>query len=279
MQETLIVVNSDPRTGSKNLTSDGSSFYVDFSERLRTEGMPTLKVLSASIWFNFPNIKTAINDTLKINFGNDGSQGGSTFTNTVMVTVPQGLYGISQFSSTVSEALHDSQYGTELGLESVVFTPNYATNKAQVTLDMTKLIETTSANYLEVDFLNSSVASLIGFTQTKRFTHSYGSTIKSDLFEGDTIADMAPIDSLQLKCSAARGSIINGAMSSDTVAAIPILAEPSHQILYSPYQAPRTPCPAFVQGVNRMRMSLCDQRGDPVNTNGEYWSAALLLEW
>ena len=282
MQETLIIVNSDPKAGSKNLTDDGSSFYVDFSERLETSGNPTIKVLSASIWFNFPNIKTGINDTLTIRFGNDGSTV-TAFTNSVTITLPQGLYDIDHFSSAVSEAIHDSQYGSELGTDSVIFTPNYATSKAQVTLSIENLLDSSTAsfipNYIEVDFQNSSVAPLLGFTQNARFTVAYGAPIKSDTFESQTIADMAPVSSLIIKCSAARGSIINGNMQSDTIAAIPILAEVGHQILYSPFQTPRTSCAAFKNGVNQMRMSLCDQNGNPVNTNGEYWSAALLLEW
>ncbi len=95
MPETLILANSKD---AKNVSADGSSFDVIFDVPIKTEGVPHLKVLSSTIWYTFPNVKTGVNDELVIKYGNG-------LTSTAYLTIPQGLYGITELNSVVQHQI------------------------------------------------------------------------------------------------------------------------------------------------------------------------------
>lgn len=269
MPETLVIVNS--KDGA-NRSADGSSFDVVFDTPIKTGAAtdPHLKVLSSTIWYTFPNIKSGVNDELVIKHG-------AGLANTVTLTIPQGLYGISELNAAIQHQIETVGLASASNLGSktaISIGGNFATGQASVTITIQP---SPSSQHIEIDWQNSSLAGLLGFLNNTSLNSASGTV--SQTFFSDTVANLAPVSSLQIRCSAARGSVVSGTTSSDVLAAVQIDASVGHQIIYQPTISPRVTAPAFVDGIQRMRMSLTDQDGVPINTQSEYWTATLLLEW
>jgi len=267
MPETLIIANSKD---ARNVSADGAEFDVIFDVPIKTDGDPHIKVLSSTIWYTFPNVKTGVNDQLVIRHGS-----GLTLYN--ILTIPQGLYGITELNSAIQHQIEILGLSRFLaGKTTLAIGANYATGQASVTITID---ETQPSQHVEIDWVNSSIAPLLGFTQNVSLNAASGDFTAT--FFGNTIASLSPVDSLQIHCSAARGSVVAGQTDSDVIASIQIDARPGFQIMHNPVQAPRVSAPgfAFTNGVRIMRMRLTDQEGVAVNTQSEYWTATLLLEW
>ena len=267
MKETLIVVNS---ADGSNRSADGSSFDVVFDTPIRTGGDPHLKVLSSTIWYTFPNVKVGQNDTLIVKHG-------AGLVNTAALTIPQGLYGISELNDAIQHQIEATGLASASNLGSkaaISVGGNFATGQASVTV---AIQPAPSSQHVEIDWMHSTLSPLLGFTSNTSLNASTGVLTQTTF--SDDIANLAPVSSLQIRCSAARGSVVSGKTGSDVIASVQIDASVGHQIMYSPSVTPRIAAPAFADGIQRMRMRLTDQDGDDINTQGEYWSATLLLEW
>jgi len=265
MPETLIIANSK---GARNVSADGSAFDVIFDVPIKTGGDPHIKVLSSTIWYTFPNVKTGVNDQLIIKHG-------AGLTLYSVLTIPQGLYGIEELNAAVQHQIQSQNLARFLaGKTTLTIGADFATGRASISISID---ESQATQHVEIDWQNSSIAPLLGFTQNVALDAASG--IFSATFFGNAIASLSPVDSLQIHCSAARGSVVAGQTGSDTLASIQVDARPGYQILYQPPVTPRVSAPAFTNGVRSMRMRLTDQDGAAVNTQQEYWTATLLLEW
>lgn len=261
--ELLILADSSQ---GRNLSSDGSSFDVVFDTPIETQGKtPTLRLLSANIWYTFPNV-TDDNNVLNVYYG--------TTPDNLQITIPKGLYGIDELNTAIEYAIVQNGLASDaLGSGSIVFQPDYATGKAVLQLSLANA----TTNYIQVDWDTSTIGTLLGFTSGQD-THSSNNN-DSHLFVGDVVANLSPISSLQVHCSAARGSCVNGASGSDVIADVSLDASPGHQILHRPFHTPRVRADAFIGGISRMRLTLTDQTGKVVDTQSEYWTVSMLLEW
>ena len=265
MKEMLLIVNSKD---GRNKSADGSSFDVVFDTPISTGGTPHLKVLSSTIWYTFPNVITASNDTLVIRYG-------AALTYTATLTIPQGLYSIQDLNSAIQHQIESQGLSTALGSKTVLsIGANYATGKATVTITIPTSMP---SQHIQIDWVTSTISSLLGFSQNVELNAA--SSVFEKTFFGDTVANMAPVASLQIRCSSVRGSVVSGTTGSDVLASVQINARPGYQINYEPSVTPRVPAPSFMNGISSMRMRLTDQDGTPVNTQYEDWGATLLLEW
>jgi hypothetical protein len=265
MPETLIVVNS--KDGS-NRSADGSSYDVVFDAPIKAAfGTPHLKVLSSTIWYTFPNVKTGSNELI--------IRHGAGLTLYSSLVIPQGLYSIGELNSAIQHQIGSQGLAGFLS-DTIAIAPNYATGRATVTLTIPTSMPT---QHIEIDWGNSSLAPLLGFTTAVSLDAASGNYTAT--FFGDDIASLSPVASLQIHCSVARGSVVSGKTDSAVLASIQIDARPGFQILYNPVQAPRVLAPefGFSSGVRSMRMRLTDQDGNALNTQNESWTATLLLEW
>ena len=263
MNELLILVSSDPSAGAQGRSSDGSSFDLVFDTPIQIDGNPTMKVISANAWYVFPNVKAGVNDKITIRYG--ASDVG-------VITIPQGLYDIDLLNAAIEREIQQTAIADGVGNDSLTFVADNATQK--VTLEIRSTIN------IEIrwgDTSETTMGSLFGFDATTSFnavTHG-----DSHHFESANQAAMSPLNSLQLHCSAASGSIANGKSNSSVIAAIEIDASPGHQILYRPYFAPRVSAQSLKTRTSQMRFTLTDQAGLPVGTQGEYFAAQVLIEW
>ena len=92
-QELLILADS---SRGSNLSADGSSFDLVFDTPIRVDGSsPTLRLLSANIWYSFPNVAPG-NDLLVVNYGSSDS---------ISVSLPKGLYGLDELNSAIEYAV------------------------------------------------------------------------------------------------------------------------------------------------------------------------------
>jgi hypothetical protein len=164
---------------------------------------------------------------------------------------------------------------SNLGSDSAItLGGNFATGQASVTITIQP---SPASQHVEIDWVASTLSPLLGFTQNVMLNAASGSSRQT--FFSDEIANLAPVASLQVRCDAARGSVVSGQTGSDVIASVQIDSEVGHQIMYQPTTCPRVRAPAFADGISSIRMHLTDQDGVPINTQSEYWTATLLLEW
>ena len=266
MNRSELLILADSSRG-RNLSADGSSFDVIFDTPIQTPKAPTLRLLSANIWYTFPNINSE-NNLLDLNYGTSMS----ALTN-LQVLIPKGLYGVDELNSAIEYAIaQDGLAGDALGADSVTLVPDYATGKAQLRLSVANGVVT----ILQVDWDTSTIGALLGFTAGGQSTLSSGVTRQ---YTGATVANFAPISSLQVHCDACRGSSVNGSSGSDVMAEVSLDAAAGRQILHRPFHTPRVRSDAFLGGISRIRLTLTDQTGQPVDTQSEYWTVSMLLEW
>jgi len=236
MPEKLLLINFDPAAGAQSRSSDGASFDVAFSEpmSLPKDSNPTVKVVSATVWYTFPNVTTS-NNQLLIRYGTSLA---TASWSEHLIILPPGLYGLRELNDSIERELEQSNTTDLIGFNAVQFLPDNATGKAVLRLSL-ESVPTGGALALVADFsdIRSTIGTLLGFDANVRMIVQ--DVTNRDVFEGTSIAKLAPVSSLMLHCSAARGSIVNGQVGGDVIASIPLDATPGTQILYQPLHAPR----------------------------------------
>ena len=265
-RELLILADSSQ---GKSLGLNGSSFDVVFDTPIKASGEPTLRLLSANVWYTFPNI-TSSNNLLLVKYGNDPDA-----LTTLPISIPKGLYGLEELNDALQyQLVQDGLASDALGSDAVTIHPNYATGKCILRLSLVNGV----VSYLQVDWDQSTISPMLGFTGGVDTLSGVGRTF---LWDSNQVANISPISSLQVHCSVCRGSCVNGTSDSDVIAEISLDASPGHTIMFRPFHTPRVlvRSEAFLSGITRMHLSLTDQTGKPVDTNGEYWNISLLLEY
>lgn len=275
MHEQLIIASSDPAVGAQARSQDGSSFDLVFDTPIETgqNTNPTIRLISAEIWYTMHNVTTA-NNQLVIKYSDNTGDIIS------VLSIPPGLYGLLEINLALERELEQASITHHIGTNSLVFQADNATGKCVLTLSS----ENRPVNLgnpitnLNVAFSDSrsTLRNLLGFDAEDVTLTSPNA---KDLYEASNVANLAPISSLQLHCSAARGAIVHGSSASSCIASIALDASPGHQILHRPFHTPRIRANLLRNKCSRIRFTLTDQNGVPVDTNSEYYTCTLLLEW
>jgi len=267
-KELLLICASDPSTGALNVSADESTFDVEFSEPLSLPGEPTIKLLSAQVYFNFPNIITGVNDTLTYFWRTSGIVTSGTST----ITFAQGLYSLAELDAEISRQVTNDTSNILLG-EQISLVANNSTGKA---VNVLRLESSSTYDLIRVNWSTSSIASILGFTTDT--TINRGTTDLRVSVEAANQATLNAVNAVRVHCTAANGSLVNGS-SSDTLCEIPIDVNPGEQINYTPRISPRVPAPALSSNLNRMTVRLTDEKNQPINLNGEIFTVTLLVEY
>jgi hypothetical protein len=250
-EEISLIVSSDPDAGAINRSSDGSQFEI----QLDGEGIQIPKdainvnvsVEESTVWWVVPNIIEGQNNRMYI-FGDNDSGGTELFT----IEIPQGLYDLSGLNQAILAELEAAGAKTVDGggnpLPLISLTADDATQKVRLRFNYTNVY---------VDFQpNDTPREILGFDALQ-----YG-----------------PYPTAPLSILAPNTAAFN--QVNQTIAQVLIDVAPGSQIVSTPFNPARCNGQELA-GSKRtnLRFWLTDDKQRPVNTNGEYFTARIVIHY
>lgn len=225
----------------------GSTITID-GNPFDTRGK-SIRVLSSAIWYVFPNVTDAYqNTTIKFVY--------NSLTHTI--ELQKGLYAIDDIEETIKE------YCENFGLlpsDLISLIADEATNKITLKIKTSLLF---SMDFEDAD--NKLFKEYLGFTGNISC-----SSLKN--FDGTNIATLNVNNSIYIHCSFANGAYYNGNSGSNVIAVAHINVAPSKLMITADANPSESSC---VSGnISRYQLWLTNERGQLLDMNGEDWSVAL----
>ena len=263
MPEKTFLINSQY---GHSLSNDGSTFAMNLQPPLvlPKDSEPIIEVVEATAWHTAENIKTGVNDVFKVSFANVSSNAVQT------MTFPPGIYNLTSLNLRLSHFLID------LGLDSQ--TLRFVGVQATSSLLLHATPNAASGN-ITVPFADATMTmrSFLGFENNPSVTFTQESSA--------TANSTAKFDSIQYYVLECNGFNVSGSYKEDgnsnssAIAVIVPDVQSSQQILYRPNHPLKLFANIAGGTISRLEFRLCDHLHQPVNTNGEYYSARIRLTY
>ncbi len=252
-----IIVSSDPANGAQLLSADGSSFEINLDDPIMVPESAkecTVVCQESTVWWVVPNITTGINDAFSID------DGGGPYA----IVVPTGLYDVTSLQNATESAVIAA--GGPAGM--FTFIADSATqriiirvNLAGVTIDFTGL---------------TTFRVILGFD-----SQVLGPTVGASTdFPGDNQAAFNTINGFLIHSDiVSRGIRTNGRFD-QIIAQVNIDVAPGSQIVSRPFLAPEAPANTLIGALRkRIRFWLTDTQNNLVNTQGEFWTTRMIIQY
>lgn len=257
--QTTLLISSDTTNDRIQVSSDGSSFTVSLDNELKlpeTAAVATVKVDSATIWYNTPNITTGENDKLYLD------DNGTPY----VVSIPTGLYSITDLNNAIDRELVN--LGATSGLLTLV--GDSSTQKSIIQFNKIGL---------QIDFTQTDTfRELLGFNS--RLSPLAPSTIDGQTDTGDNVAAFNQVEYYLIHSDIISKGFTLGNYSSDIIAQVLIDVSPGRQIVYNPLNPDIITANELIKNPRAsLTFRLTDQLDRPVNTLGELWSVKLIIEY
>jgi hypothetical protein len=272
-EEISLIVSSDPDAGAVNVSSDGSQFEIQLDGggiQIPKDAINVnVSVEEATVWWVTPNIIEGQNDTLFIYGDNDATPAvPQLFT----VVIPQGLYDLPGLNQAVQAELEGlgartlSPTGEPLSLISL--TSDDATQKVRIRFNYPNVY---------VDFQpNRTPREILGYR-----AEQYGPYPAAPLeILAPDIAKFNQVNYFLISTDLVNKGIRFNNSYNQTVAQVLIDVAPGSQIVSRPFNPAK--CNAQeLAGTKRtnLRFWLTDDKQRPVNTNGEYFTARIVIHY
>lgn len=254
------IFNSDPASGSQNLSSDGSSFQVTLNLPLlipKSAVNAVGGVLQANIWNTSPNISPLFKNNI------------FTFTTTQVpagtytITIPEGLYSLEGLNTYLS-----SQF-VNLGLSSNLISlgGDFATQKTILTFEF-------SGD--SVDFtIPNSINSILGFNSEVLTAPSNNYS-----FYSENTATFNRNNSYIISSNLVSQGIPVNNQSQGIITTVPINVSPGSQINYQPQNVIWFDMTELIGSYKlNMQFNLLNQDLEATPTGGEFWQFTLLVKY
>lgn len=257
--QTTLLLSSDSTNDDVIVTDNGSVFQISLDSELRlpeTAMVCTVKVDSATIWYNTPNIEAGVNDKMFID------DNGTPY----VITIPTGLYGITELNDEIDRQVIN--LGGTSGLISMV-----GNNSTQKTVIQFNVVGT------QIDFTQAQTfREILGFNS--RLSPLAPSAVLNETDTGDNIAAFNQVEYYLIHSDVVSNGFTLNNYSSDIIAQVLIDTTPGKQIVYNP-QNPDTITTNELIKVPRRNLTfrLTDQLNRAVNTLGELWSVKLIINY
>ena len=264
-EEISMIVSSNPNSGALNVSSDGSYFEVQLEDGLKIPKDAlnvNVKVEEASIWWVIPNIETGVNDKMYIT----GPDRNDVVQNYV-ITIPSGLYDLSGINQAILRELETA--GAKTDPEPLItLTPDEPTQRVELRFNY---------NTVEVDFSPlDTPREILGFN-----AQNYGPYIGAPItVPADNIAQFNQINYFLIHSDLTSKGIRFNNNYNQTIAQVLIDASPGSQIVSKPFNPAKINADEL-KGTTRTRLRfwLTDDRDRRVNTNTEYWTARIVINY
>ena len=258
--ETNILISSNPLNGARSSSSDGSSFEINLQNPLsipKNAQSVSVSMEESTIWWTVPNIKTGVNDKVYIT----GLNKNDIVTNFV-VTIPAGLYNLTGLETTILRGL--SNLEAKDGLFE--FQPDEATQRVSLKINIpgTTIDFTPNDTPREILGFNSAVVPDNTLLEILAPNTAAFNSIDYFVIHSDLVSNGIRLNDGYTQ---ALGSVLINVL-------------PGSQIVQTPFNPPRISANELA-GSQRssLRFWLTDDKNRLVDTNGEYWSARIVIRY
>jgi len=257
-KQITLFVSSDVSNGADYVSQNGSYFNIDFQEHIHVPNHAescTLELHAASIWWTNPNISFELaNNTAPYTW--TGASGNDT------VILPSGLYNLADLNISLNREI------TNLTgvINMITLGGDDATGKVTITYNTPGF----AFNFVPA----GTIRDIIGFAP--RTSPPPFITVDT----ADYKAEFSNLEHFLVHSDlVSNGMIINNNVN-QTIAKVPIIAEPGHQIVYEP----TNPLPISADELIGKTLShatfwLTDHLNLPVHTNNEVWTAVIVIRY
>jgi hypothetical protein len=264
-EEISMIVSSDPSAGAINRSSDGSYFEVQLQDGLKipTDALNVnVSVEEATVWWVVPNIITGENNRMYISGPNTAD-----VLTTFSITIPQGLYDLSGLNQAVLRELEN--IGAKINPDPLInMTPDDATQKVEIRFNY----NTVSIDFTQVD----TPRDILGFN-----AQTYGPfPIVPTSVLAPNIAQFNQVNYFLIHSDLVNKGIRFNNNYNQTIAQVLIDVAPGSQIVSKPFNPAKINA-SELTGATRtyLRFWLTDDEDRRVNTNGEYWTARIVIHY
>lgn len=262
-EEISMIVSSDPNNGAANRSPDGSYFEVQLQDGLKVPKDAlnvNISVEEATIWWSVPNIITGINDKIYIT-GPDINDVVQSY----VLTIPQGLYDLAGINEAIARELEADN--AKIDPETLItLSPDEATQKVQLRFNYATVT---------IDFQpNDTPRDILGF-DALLYT-----PIPDNPLLAPNVAGFNTVNYFLIHSDLTNKGIRFNNNYNQTIGQVLIDVSPGSQIVSKPFNPARINAQELA-GANRtnLRFWLTDDEDRRVNTNGEYWTARIVIHY
>lgn len=263
-QSLPLLLDSDPLSGSSDLTSDFSSFTYQLSQPIDLRNKKNIRMAlhSANVVYSFVNISPNYNNNI-ISFYNNYS--------VVYIELKKGIYGLND----INQAIYEKITSDILQTNTTTY-PEFTGNPYDGTVDLYLPKASNVSELWHIDWDTSTIKSILGFTNIGIST---ASTSKDTYVESSNQAQLnRGISSGYLYCSICSGGYFGGKANSNIIYPIDVTDQsPNENISVQPSNL-------IWVGVNtnyieRVTLRMLRNDGTQMDLNGEYYNARILITW
>ena len=264
--EISILASSDPASGARNVSADGSQFEIQFEDALKIPKEAvniTIDVEEATVWWVVPNIITGDNDRMYITTPRASDDALTAY----VVVIPQGLYDLSGLNQAISRELQNQ--GAKIDPSpGLVLSPDDATQKVELTL-----------NYVgsQIDFTPlDTPREILGFN-----SQVIGPTVIAPFTQiADNTASFNQVNYFLIHSDLTNLGIRFNNQYNQTISQVLIDVPPGSQIVSRPFNPARVNA-SELGGANRtnIRFWLTDDKNRAVNTNNEFFTLRVAIKY
>lgn len=264
-EEISLIVSSDPNSGAVNRSLDGSYFEIQLQDGLQIpkEALNVnISVEEATIWWVVPNIITAQNNKMYIT----GPDIFDVLQNYI-ITIPQGLYDLSGINQTVLRELENQ--GAKIDPDPLIsLTPDEPTQKVEMRFNYTTV---------SVNFSNSDTPRIILGFDSLIYGPYAGAPIS---ILAPNIAQFNQVNYFLIHSDLTNKGIRFNNNYNQTISQILIDVSPGSQIVSKPFNPAKINAQELAGAIRtNLRIWLTDDQDRRVNTNGEYYTARIVIHY
>jgi hypothetical protein len=253
-----LILSSNKDLGA-NTSDNGSKFDIQLKYPISVPKNATkcsIEVVDANIWYNFPNIKTNVNDQLHFIYSSIN----------YVITFPTGLYDILSINDRISRELINLDLKSNLiqiGGDSAVGKAYFVFTESGIQLDFSQ---------------PRSIGTILGFDLVVNPLSP--STTSIFVIEAENIGRLNTVNSLLIHTDLVNTGIQTGNKTSQTIAHIPINVGVGSLINYTPVLPVHVRAENLINDVRReCAFWVTNELNQPIDTNGEDWSLTVLIRW
>ena len=268
-EEISFLVSSDPSQGASNRSGDGSEFEIQLDDALFIpHDAVSVNVCceEATVWWVIPNIIIGSNNRFYV-FG-DSALGVPTL---YTVVIAQGLYDLNALNQSLLSGLEALGAKT---LDGTTYKPLISLSPDNATQ---RVIIRFNYSNVYVDFTQADTPrEILGFNSAV-----YGPfVIVPQNLLAPNIAAFNTVNYFLIASDLVQKGIRFNNRYNQIISQVLINAAPGSQIVNTPFNPARVRAQELA-GARRtnLRFRLSDDKLRPVNTNGEYWSARIVIRY
>lgn len=269
-EEVSFLVSSDPAQGAVNVNKGGNAFEIQLDQPIEIPKDAinvNVSVEESTIWWVVPNVITDENDTFYV-FGDLEAGGQQLF----QIQIEQGLYDLTGLNNSLQSGLEKAGARTLDALNNplplVSLAPDDATQKVIIRFNYPNVY---------VDFQpGNTPREILGFDALQ-----YGP------FPGAPQDELAPntasfnqVNYFLIASDLVQKGIRFNNRYNQVITQVLINVAPGSQIVSTPFNPAKSPAQELA-GAKRsnIRFRLTDDKLRPINTNGEYWTARVVIRY